>query len=166
MHIEIFGLDKYVVSTLSRDLQKPIVQLTKIDENNLFFSVHETLLFHAGVDQNAWHTFIKISMPENLVSFQEGLMKMISKALQDQTIHIHFEFILQKMNAVFTSIQNNYPRFVTDNNQVKVDEKADDEEVNEKAEIYHGNIFAGKESELEKLEKEVTSAKSKKKKVA
>ncbi len=31
MHIEIFGLDKYVVATLSRELQKPIVQLTKMD---------------------------------------------------------------------------------------------------------------------------------------
>ncbi len=165
MHIEIFGLDKYVVSTLSHDLHKPIIQLTKIDENNLFFSVHETLLFHAGVDQNAWHTYIKISMPESLFPFQEALRTLITAALKDQTIHIHFEFILQKANTIFTYIQNGYPMFVSESNQVKIDSNVEDEAIDKKSEIYHGNIFAGKESELDKLEQSLP-AKSKKKKVA
>ena len=165
MHIEIFGLDKYVVATLSRELQKPIIQLTKIEENSLFFSVHETLLFHAGVDQNAWHTFIKISMPESLVHAQEGLRSIFLKAVKDHTIHIHFEFILQKPNTVFTEIQKDYPLFVNETNEVAI-EQENEEENDENVEIYHGNIFAGKESELEKLNRDVLPPKSKKKKIA
>jgi hypothetical protein len=166
MHIEIFGLDKYVVATLSRELQKPIVQLTKMDENSLFFSVHETLLFHAGVDQNAWHTFIKISMPETLAHVQEGLRAMFIKALKDNTIHIHFEFILQKPNSVSTFIQKDYPLFVNETNEVAIEQEVEEEETDKNIEIYHGNIFAGKETELEKLNREVTSSKTKKKKIA
>ncbi len=166
MHIEIFGLDKYVVAKLSRELQKPIIQLTKIEENSLFFSVHETLLFHAGVDQNAWHTFIKISMPESLVPFQEGLKSIMNKALKDQTIHIHYEFILQNPNSVFTFIQKDYPLFVRESNEVKIQQKTEDEETVENVEIYHGNIFEGKQTELDKLDQEVSTLKSKKKKIA
>ncbi|MEY3431917.1 MAG: hypothetical protein RIS53_815 [Bacillota bacterium] len=165
MHIEIFGLDKYVVANLSRELQKPIIQLTKIDENNLFFSVHETLLFHAGVDQNAWHTFIKISMPDTLAPFQEGLRSIINKALKDQTIHIHYEFVLQNVNSVFTFIQKNYPLFVNESNQIKA-QQIEEDETEDKVEIYHGNIFAGKETELDKLNQQVIASKTKKKKIA
>lgn len=166
MHIEIFGLDKYVVSTLSRTLQKPIIQLTKIDENSLFFSVHETLLFHAGVDQNAWHTFVKISMPENLIQMQEGLRTIFMKALKEHTIHIHFEFILQKSSLITTVIQDDYPLFVNESNEVTIEQELDEEASEPSQEIYHGNIFAGKETELEKLDQDNATAKSKKKKAA
>lgn len=165
MHIEIFGLDKYVVANLSLELQKPIINLTKIDENDLFFSVHETLTFHVGVDQNAWHTRIKITMPELLWVHQASLRSLLTKALQQHTIHLHFEFILQKPEHTYSHIQKDYPLFVSESNQVTID-KDENQEVGDDTEIYHGNIFAGKESDLENLDNSEATLKTKKKKVA
>jgi hypothetical protein len=46
MHIEIFGLDKYVVATLSEQLHLPLIKLTKANENELLFSVFEKKMYH------------------------------------------------------------------------------------------------------------------------
>lgn len=162
MYIEIFGLDKYVVATLSRELQPAILRLTQLEPSQLYFAVHETLIFQNGVDQNAWHTIVKIQLEPSLTSKQEALVTLIKDALQTHTIHVHIEIYVQPINASMHIFQAQYPLFVTESNQVRIDQEDVDDDG---PEIFHGNVFAGKEEALEKLAKD-TSAPAKKKKAA
>lgn len=147
MHIEIFGLDKYVVATLSEQLHLPLIKLTKVNEKDLFFSVFESMIFHQGVDQNAWHTIIRIFLVETDMKYQEEMKALFIEALKDQTIHLHFEFYPQSKQNIHHVIREDYPLFVSETNAVKVEE-----ELNESTQdIFHGNVFEGKEKDLETI---------------
>ena len=147
MHIEIFGLDKYVVATLSEELHLPLINLTKVNENDLFFSVFESMIFHCGVDQNAWHTIIRIFLVETDMKYQEEIKTLFIKALKDQTIHLHFEFYPQLKQNIHHVIREDYPLFVSESNAVKIEEELDPLA----QDIFHGNVFEGKEKELENI---------------
>ena len=162
MVIEIFGLDKYVVASLSRELQPSILKLTQLESSQLYFAVHETLIFHNGVDQNAWHTMVKVQLEPAHTQHQSALVKLLTEALKPHTIHVHVEFYLQPTSQSTHLLRDDYPLFVSETNQVNLDLQ---EEENPK-EIYHGNIFAGKENDLEKLEQAKPLTTTKKKKAA
>ncbi len=146
MHIEIFGLDKYVVATLSEQLHLPLIKLTKVNEKDLFFSVFESMIFHRGVDQNAWHTVIRIFLVETDMKYQEELKALFIEALKDQTIHLHFEFYPQSKQNIHHVIREDYPLFVSESNAVKIEEVEPTPQ-----EIFHGNVFEGKEKELDSM---------------
>ncbi len=146
MHIEIFGLDKYVVATLSEQLHLPLIKLTKVNEKDLFFSVFESMIFHRGVDQNAWHTVIRIFLVETDMKYQEELKALFIEALKDQTIHLHFEFYPQSKQNIHHVIREDYPLFVSESNAVKIEEVEPTPQ-----EIFHGNVFEGKEKELDSI---------------
>ena len=162
MVIEIFGLDKYVVASLSRELQPSILKLIQLEPSQLYFAVHETLIFHDGVDQNAWHTMVKVQLESAQVHHQAALVKLLTQALKPHTIHVHLEFYVQPASQSTHLLNEDYPLFVSETNQVNFD--LPDEE--ERKEIYHGNIFAGKENDLEKLDQTKPSSLTKKKKAA
>jgi len=147
MHIEIFGLDKYVVATLSDQLHLPLIKLTKVNENDLFFSVFESMIFHRGLDQNAWHTIIRIFLVESDMKYQEEMKALFIEALKDQTIHLHFEFYPQLKHNIHHVIREDYPLFVSESNAVKIEEELDPLA----QDIFHGNVFEGKEEELENI---------------
>jgi hypothetical protein len=155
MHIEIFGLDKYVVATLSEQLHLPLIKLTKVNENDLFFSVFESMIFHRNVDQNAWHTIIRIFLVETDMKFQEEIKTLFIGALKDQTIHLHFEFYPQLKQNIHHVIREDYPLFVTESNAVKIEEEV--EPLTQ--EIFHGNVFEGKEKDLETIDPPTTKKK-------
>jgi hypothetical protein len=155
MHIEIFGLDKYVVATLSEQLHLPLIKLTKVNENDLFFSVFESMIFHRNVDQNAWHTIIRIFLVETDMKFQEEIKTLFIDALKDQTIHLHFEFYPQLKQNIHHVIREDYPLFVTESNAVKIEEEV--EPLTQ--EIFHGNVFEGKEKDLETIDPPTTKKK-------
>jgi len=146
MHIEIFGLDKYVVATLSEQLHLPLIKLTKVNEKDLFFSVFESMIFHRGVDQNAWHTVIRIFLIETDMKYQEELKALFVEALKDQTIHLHFEFYPQLKQNIHHVIREDYPLFVSESNAVNIEEVEPTPQ-----EIFHGNVFEGKEKELDSM---------------
>jgi hypothetical protein len=147
MHIEIFGLDKYVVATLSDQLHLPLIKLTKVNENDLFFSVFESMIFHRGVDQNAWHTIIRIFLVDSEMKYQEEMKTLFIEALKDQTIHLHFEFYPQSKQNIHHVIRDDYPLFVSESNEVKIEEEVEPLQ----QEIFHGNVFEGKEKDLETI---------------
>jgi len=147
MHIEIFGLDKYVVATLSEQLHEPLIKLTKVNEKDLFFSVFESMIFHQGVDQNAWHTIIRIFLVETDMKYQEEMKTLFIEALKDQTIHLHFEFYPQSKQNIHHVIREDYPLFVAESNAVKNEEEL----TPPTQDIFHGNVFEGKEKDLETI---------------
>ncbi len=147
MHIEIFGLDKYVVATLSEQLHLPLIKLTKVNEKDLFFSVFESMIFHQGVDQNAWHTIIRIFLVETDMKYQEEMKTLFIEALKDQTIHLHFEFYPQSKQNIHHVIREDYPLFVAESNTVKLEEEL----TPSTQDIFHGNVFEGKEKDLETI---------------
>jgi hypothetical protein len=147
MHIEIFGLDKYVVATLSEQLHKPLIKLTKVNEKDLFFSVFESMIFHQGVDQNAWHTIIRIFLVETDMKYQEEMKTLFIEALKDQTIHLHFEFYPQSKQNIHHVIREDYPLFVAESNAVKIEEEL----TPSTQDIFHGNVFEGKDKDLETI---------------
>jgi hypothetical protein len=105
------------------------------------------MIFHRGVDQNAWHTVIRIFLVETDMKYQEELKALFIEALKDQTIHLHFEFYPQSKQNIHHVIREDYPLFVTESNAVKIKEELEPTP----QEIFHGNVFEGKEKELDSM---------------
>lgn len=150
MLIEILGLDPYAVSRLSQNIQPALVALTKAEAKHMFFVAHESMLIHTGVDQNAWHTWVKIHMPKSYDIHQAAMIKLFQQYLSDDTVHLHFQWIYQPDTQIDHVLQSDYPDFVTEKNQVAVETNQDP--ISDQ-DIYHGNVFEGKEESLEKASK-------------
>lgn len=148
MNIDFYGLDMYIVSELSVDIEKKLASLLKIKIEDIIISATEATLFHQGVDQNAWNTVIKIKLLKSLQPLQTDIANTIYKVIKAHTIHVNmiFEYIEQFHEVLF--ISSDYPRFVTEQNEV--DLVAAD--VGPNTDIFNGNAFAPHQKAIEKLE--------------
>jgi hypothetical protein len=144
MNIVIQGLDRYVVERLSQAITIPLSRLTSTAITDIFFLANETIVYHQGVDQTSWWSFITIHLTPELQRFQQGIIDLFKEALQGQTIHMHFTWVYQPSLHITTVLDHDYPTFVTNTNQVEVSSTTSTME----KDIYHGNAFSGYEDDL------------------
>jgi hypothetical protein len=162
MTLHIQGLDKFVIGELSSQLQEPLSLLTKIPSEAMLFIGHDSFVYHQGVDQHAWQTFVQITLLPSLKSLQTQIIECLIRYLKPHTIHVHFQFQYVDATEFISVIQPDYPLFVTETNSVDVVVPPEEDS----KEIYHGNIFADKEELLHALDKGQSSTASTKKKKA
>jgi hypothetical protein len=147
MNIVIQGLDRYVVERLSQAITLPLSQLTSTAITDIYFLASETIVYHQGVDQTSWWSFITIHLTPELQRFQQGIIDLFKAALQGQTIHMQFTWVYQPSHHTTTILDHDYPTFVTNTNQVQVSSSNTTVE----KDIYHGNVFSGYEDDLNKI---------------
>jgi hypothetical protein len=148
MNIVIQGLDRYVVEKLSALLTLPLSRLTTIPTTDIFFLASETIVYHHGVDQTTWWSFITIYLTADQARFQQAMIDLFKQALRGQTIHYQFTWMYRTAEQVTSIIDQDYPPFMTESNQVKVEETS----IHPDQEIYLGNAFSGYEDNLNKLD--------------
>jgi hypothetical protein len=81
------------------------------------------------------------------MKYQEEMKTLFIEALKDQTIHLHFEFYPQSKQNIHHVIREDYPLFVAESNAVKIEEEL----TPPTQDIFHGNVFEGKEKDLESI---------------
>ena len=140
--IRVYGLDSYAVGHYSKDHTENLAQLFETKEENICFVASDEYVFHKGVEQTSWQALVTVIAPEKYEPLEDKIATYLLKTLTEFSIHVQlvFEYFHEHHEHEFTN--NDYPRFIKDENLVNVEEDDDDE-------LYEGNIFEGMEKKLE-----------------
>jgi len=149
INVIIYGLDEFVVGRLSTEMTSKLANICEIEEDEVNFIAPTSMVFHNGNEQTSWQVFVKVSLPKKIEVLQDEIAAYIIECLKDVSIHqeIVFDYYLQDNRVV--SVNDDYPRYITESNQVNIedesyeeeyDEENEDKEINED-EVYDGDIF-------------------------
>jgi hypothetical protein len=150
MNIDFFGLDMYIVSELSPKIETKLSTLLKVNKDEIIITATEATILHQGVDQNAWQTIIRFKLMKNLQPLQSTIAEEVYKIIKAHTIHVSMTFEYMEAFHEVNFIAKDYPRFVTETNQVNLVQ--DEGPTNQ--DIFHGNAFAPHQSTIDTIEAE------------
>lgn len=142
--ITVYGLDQYTVGHYSKEHTENLAQLFETSEDNISFCSPNAYIFHKGVEQTSWNAIIKVNAPEKYEVLEEKVAKYLIQTFKEFSINLSVEFYYYHSHHRYEHFNNEYPRFIDDDNLVNVEESYDDED-----ELYEGNIFEGMEKKLE-----------------
>ena len=141
--IEIYGLDQFVVGQLSKDMTHNLADLYEVSEDDINFIAPNNMVFHNGVDQTSWNTLIRVHAPKKVMVLQEDAANLIMSMVQGPTINVAVEFYYFSEDNRYEKINEDYPRFITDDNLVDVEDYGEAQyiEGDGKDEVFTGDIF-------------------------
>lgn len=140
-----YGLDQFVVGDLSRDLTKNLAKLYEVSEDDINFVAPNDMIFHNGMEQTSWNVLIHVHAPMKVSVLQDLVKEFIFKSIGNLAIHKTLEFYYYSQDNRYEDINEDYPRYLTDDNQVTVDDEdyENKEEGDGEDDIYTGDIFDG-----------------------
>ena len=139
-----YGLDQFVVGRLSRELTPLIAKLYEVEEDEVNFIAPNNMIFHKGTEQTSWNLLIHVHAPMKVSVLQKMMADLLLNGIGEVAIHKAVEFYYYSQDNRFQKINQNYPRFITEDNLVEVDADHDDEELDEGEgddQIYTGDVF-------------------------
>lgn len=139
-----YGLDQYIVGNLSRDMTHNLAELYEVSEDEINFIAPNDMLFHKGVDQTSWNLLVKVYAPKKLFVLQDEAAQIIMQMVQGPTIHVAVEFYYYSTDNRYERINKDYPRFITEDNEIEIEDEYLDEGYTEgegEDEVYTGDIF-------------------------
>lgn len=142
--LTIYGLDQYIVGRLSKDMTHNLADLYEVSEDDINFIAPANMVFHNGVEQTSWNALIRVNAPKKVMVLQEDAAHLIMEMVQGPTINVAVEFYYYSEDNRYEKINEDYPRFITDDNLVDVedyDEETQYIEGDGKDEVFTGDIF-------------------------
>ena len=141
--LTVYGLDPYVVGRLSQEMTPNLAQLYEVSEDEINFVAPTNMVFHKGVDQTSWNTIIRVNLPKKLLVLQDQAAEIIMQMVQGPTINVAVEFYYYSQDNRYEKLNNEYPRFITDDNLVDVENYDESVYVEGEGEdeVYTGDIF-------------------------
>ena len=142
--LTIYGLDQYIVGRLSREMTHNLADLYEVSEDDINFIAPANMVFHNGVEQTSWNALIRVNAPKKVMVLQEDAAHLIMEMVQGPTINVAVEFYYYSEDNRYEKINEDYPRFITDDNLVDVedyDEETQYIEGDGKDEVFTGDIF-------------------------
>ncbi len=139
-----YGLDQFVVGRLSRELTPLIAKLYEVEEDEVSFIAPNNMIFHKGTEQTSWNLLIHVHAPMKVSVVQKMMADLLLNGIGEVAIHKAIEFYYYSQDNRFQKINENYPRFITEDNLVDVDADHDDEDLEEGEgddQIYTGDVF-------------------------
>lgn len=140
-----YGLDEFVVGKLSRELTPSLAKLYEVDEDEINFVAPNNMVFHNGVEQTSWNIIIHVHAPLKVSVLQDEVATYLVKAIGDIAINKVVEFYYYSQDNRYESINQEYPRYITESNVVNSEEEYEDDddccEGEEEDEIYTDDIF-------------------------
>lgn len=144
INIFVYGLDAFVVGDLSKTLTGILARTYEVSEDEINFIAPDNMVFHNGEEQTSWLTIVEIKAPEAYFDIQDEVSKVIFHYFKELTIHIEITFSYFSNNNRLIQINPDYPRYLSEANQVNVESDYDEdmEEGEGEDQIYTGDIFA------------------------
>lgn len=142
--LTFYGLNMYALGDLSPALLPRLSNTLKIEETTITLRVVESMIFYKGIDQNTWEVMVDIRLLETLKKHEPAIVKIIQDVLKEHTIHLTCDFTYVTSVSRVQIISTDYPRYITDDNQVVVGhthEKTSD--------VFTGNIFQNVQEKLD-----------------
>ena len=142
----VYGLDQYIVGHLSKDLTSSLAKLYEVSEDEVCFIAPQVMVFHNGTEQTSWNILIHVHAPQKVAVLQDQMAELLLNGIGEVAIHKTVEFYYYHQDERYQKVNESYPRFITDENLVGIDEEeyAEDlEEGEDEDQIYTGDIFKG-----------------------
>ena len=142
--LTIYGLDQYIVGRLSREMTHNLADLYEVSEDDINFIAPNNMVFHNGVEQTSWNALVRVHLPKKVMVLQDDAAKLIMDMIQGPTINVAVEFYYYSEDNRYEKINEDYPRFITDDNLVDVEEDYEETQYIEgdgKDEVFTGDIF-------------------------
>ena len=143
--LTIYGLDQFVVGQLSKEMTHNLAELYEVSEDEINFVAPMNMVFHKGVDQTSWNTLVQVHLPKKVMVLQDEAARLIMSMIVGPTINVAVEFYYYSEDNRYEKINEDYPRFITDDNEVDLQDDYDDEaeyvEGDGKDEVFTGDIF-------------------------
>lgn len=141
--IIFYGLDQFVVGRLSRELTENLAKLYEVKEDEIRFVAPNDLVFHNGVEQTSWDLLIHVHAPKKAALIQDEAATFLMNAIGDVAIHKTVEFYYYAEGNRYQKLNEQYPRFISEDNLVDVEQEYDEEmeEGEDDDQIYTGDIF-------------------------
>ena len=121
--VTIYGLDQFVVGRLSQEMTPSLAKLYEVDEDEINFVAPENMVFHNGVEQTSWNIIIHVNAPMKVSVLQDDVARFILASIGDVAIHKTIEFYYYSQDNRYTKIDDSYPRYITEDNQVNYDDE-------------------------------------------
>lgn len=144
--ITFYGLDQFIVGRLSRELTPLIAKLYEVDEDEINFIAPQVMVFHKGTEQTSWNILIRVHAPLKVSVLQDQMAELLTHGIGEVAIHKTVEFYYYSQDNRYTKLDDNYPRYITEENLVDLESEEygeDLEEGEEEDQIYTGDIFEG-----------------------
>lgn len=135
--ITIYGLDSYLVGTLSKEMSANLAKIYETSEDEINFISTENTIYHKGVDQTSWNVLVIVNAPKKVSVMQDDVANIISTQIGDLAINLAIEFYYYSSDNRYERISKDYPRYVEEKNVVEIE----DEENEDDTELYDGDIF-------------------------
>ena len=121
-----------------------IAKLYEVEEDEVNFIAPNNMIFHKGTEQTSWNLLIHVHAPLKVSVLQKMMADLLLNGIGEVAIHKTVEFYYYSQDNRFQNINENYPRFITEDNLVDVDTDHDDEDLEEGEgddQIYTGDVF-------------------------
>ena len=144
--IKIYGLDQFVVGQLSRELTPNVAKLYEVDEDEVIFIAPQALVFHKGTEQTSWNILVEVNAPLKVKVLQDQMAELMLQGIGEVAINKTVEFHYYSQDDRYQLINDDYPRFLSEENLVDVegqDYPEDLEEGEEEDQVFTGDIFEG-----------------------
>ena len=134
-----------MVGNLSRELTPLVAKLYEVDEDEVNFIAPQAMVFHKGTEQTSWNILIKVNAPKKVSVLQDQMAELMLHGIGEVAIHVNVEFTYYSQDDRYTKINSSYPRYISEENLVDVDDEypEDIEEGEGEDELYTGDIFEG-----------------------
>ncbi|MCQ2791965.1 MAG: hypothetical protein MJ208_00410 [Bacilli bacterium] len=140
--IKVYGLDQYVVGNYSKEHTTNLAKLFETSEDEILFYAPNSYIFHKGVEQTSWNATIEVCLPEKYHPLQANVTKYLVSSFKLFSINLHILFTYFDQHHLFEHFNKDYPRFIRDDNLVKVEEEdLSEEDITDEDKVYTGNVF-------------------------
>lgn len=142
--IKVIGIDPELVKDISKRTCGNLADLFEVPAEDILFIGSEDMVLFNGVDQYGLHVLIEIDCPEECQKTSPNIVKYLQEVFADYSVHSLIKFRFSRCLDEHLRLDETYPRYMTENNMVQLEEHSDNSE-----EVYDGDIFKDLESELE-----------------
>lgn len=121
--ITILGMDTYLLEQVSKALTDKLACLYEYDKDKINFFAPEGSLVHDGVEQNTWNIIIKVEAPIKVKPLEKQALALLHEYTKNLCINSNVMFTYYTSETIYEFINDDYPRFMTEENSVYIDDE-------------------------------------------
>lgn len=142
--LTFYGLNMLALGDLSGILLTRLASKLKVDETSITIRAVESMIFYKGIDQTTWEVMVDIRLLESMKEYESSIVTLLHDVLKEQTIHVTCDFIYVSSASRIQVISKDYPRYISDDNQVLVGHTHENTK-----DVFTGNIFQNVQEKLD-----------------
>lgn len=124
--ITIYGLDRFVVGRLSREMAGNLAKAFETEKEEIVFIGTENMVFHNGFEQPSWNVVVRVDAPEKYHDLEDTVKEVLFDGISLYAIHVVIQFNYFHKEHEHISINEKYPRFISEEHVDHHDEDFDD----------------------------------------